>query len=61
VCTHSTHYEKGNKRMDTVTITLSTTDAETLIGFFGYLLDREYAGEETLGMLYDKLVKEMEN
>jgi hypothetical protein len=47
--------------MDTVTITLSTTDAETLIGFFGYLLDREYAGEETLGMLYDKLVKEMEN
>jgi hypothetical protein len=45
--------------MDTVTITLSTTDAETLIGFLGYLLDREYAGEETLGVLYDKLVKEM--
>ena len=61
MCTHSTHYEKGSKRMDTVTITLSTTDAETLIGFLGYLLDREYAGEETLGMLYDKLVKEMEN
>ena len=45
--------------MSDITITLDTHTAETLLGFLGEFLDGNYAGEETIGKLYDKLVKEM--